>query len=273
MTHREQKFLFASLLSISPNNFLYLEMIRAVIIDDVQQAIQTLSDDLKKYCPTIELIGTAGDVKSGITLIDKTKPDVVFLDIHLKNDIGFSILEKIKHTNLKVIFTTGSDQYAIKAIKYSALDYLLKPVDSDDLINAVKKITVQTPQESIQHLSLLLENLKTTNNSAKRIVLNSADRIHVVNISDIIRCESEGGYTLFFLQNKNQILVTKTLKEFEEMLDDTTFIRIHHSHLININYLKEYVKADGGTAIMTDNSQIPVSVRKKEHLMKMLKVD
>jgi two-component system LytT family response regulator len=243
-------------------------MIRAVIIDDVEASRQTLADDLKQYCPEIKLLGFAENVSTGIQLIDQQKPDLIFLDVQLGDDLGFNILEKIKHKNFKVIFTTGSDRFAIQAIKFSALDYLLKPIDPDDLVIAVNKL--KNTETVTEHLNLLIDNLKNINKAPKRIILNSADRVHVVQVNDIIRCESQGSYTLFYLLNKKEILVTRTMKEFEDMFDPNEFVRVHHSHLININYLKEYVKTDGGYAVMTDNAQVPVSVRKKEDLMKLL---
>lgn len=243
-------------------------MIRAVIIDDVKESRQTLADDIIRYCPDIKIIGFAENVEGGIRVIEEQKPTLLFLDVHLGNDTGFSILEKIQYKNFKIIFTTGSDRFAIQAIKFSALDYLLKPIDPDDLVNAVNKL--KDTEALTEHLSLLIDNLKNKAKSPKRVMLNSADRIHVVNVDDIIRCESQGSYTLFYLKDKKEILVTRTLKEFEELFNPEEFIRVHHSHLININYLKEYVKIDGGYAVMADNSQVPVSIRKKESLLKLL---
>lgn len=193
---------------------------------------------------------------------------MVFLDVQLGDDTGFSILEKVNYRKFNIIFTTGSDKFAIQAIKFSALDYLLKPIDPDELVNAVNKIKTGSKENTGENLQLLANNLRP--NSPKRILLNSIDRIHVVNVADIIRCESQGSYTMFFLKEKQQILVTRTLKEFEDMFDPTEFIRVHHSHLININFLKEFVKIDGGYAVMTDKTQVPVSVRKKDQLLKFL---
>jgi two-component system, LytTR family, response regulator len=248
-------------------------MIKAVIIDDIDRSRTSLADDLKRYCPDITIVGEADSVKTGVEAIKKHKPDVVFLDIQLEDGNGFNILEQVGRTDFKVIFTTGSDEYGIKAVKFSALDYLLKPIDPDELISAVSKLreTIrEKPSDIKDNLSVLIENLKNINNSSRRIALNSADRVHVVNVTDIIRCESQRNYTLFYIKGNKQILVTRTLKEFEEMLDDSGFVRIHHSHLINISYLREFVKSDGGYAVMTDNSQVPVAVRKKEHLMQLL---
>jgi two-component system, LytTR family, response regulator len=247
-------------------------MIRAIIIDDVARSRASLADDLKRHCPEVNVIAEADSVKAGVDTINRHKPDVVFLDIQLEDGNGFNILEQVDKTGFKVIFTTGSDEYGIKAVKFSALDYLLKPIDPDELVAAVAKL--KNPQEAKtginDNLSVLIENLKNINNSSKRIALNSADRVHVVNVSDIIRCESQRNYTLFYIKGNKQILVTRTLKEFEDMLEDSGFARVHHSHLINISYLKEFVKGDGGYAVMTDGSEVPVAVRKKEHLLQIL---
>lgn len=246
-------------------------MYKAVIVDDIENARITLVDDLRRHCPQIEIIGEGNSVKSGIAVILEKKPDVVFLDIELGDGLGFEILELISNVDFQVIFTTGLDSYGIKAIKFSALDYLLKPVDPNELVKAVakleKSIKPSTPNDNVK---LLLENLRDTRPQYKRIALNSNDKVHMVNVSDIIRCESEGSYTIFYLTNKEQIVVTKNLKEYENLLEEYQFIRVHHSHLINFVYLKEYVKKDGGYAVMTDNSQVPVSFRKKNNLLEMM---
>lgn len=247
-------------------------MIRAIIIDDVKRSRESLADDLKRYCPDVEIVGEAESVKTGIEAIKKHQPDVVFLDIQLEDGNGFNILEQIGKADFKVIFTTGSDEYGIKAVKFSALDYLLKPIDPEELVAAVSKLhdSKEKKQDIGNNISVLIENLKNINNTSKRIALNSADRVHVINVSDIIRCESQRNYTLFYIKGNKQILVTRTLKEFEDMLEDSGFVRVHHSHLINMSYMKEFVKSDGGYAVMTDGSQVPVAVRKKEHLLQML---
>jgi two-component system LytT family response regulator len=246
-------------------------MISAVIIDDQEEARFTLEDDLREYGEGIAVIGQAGSVKAGIRLINSLKPDVIFLDIHLEDGTGFMILEGITPYPYQVIFTTGSDSFAFRAIKFSALDYLLKPIDPDELAAAIRKIREKPkaalPQENIE---LLIENLKHKNEKPKRIALGSADRIHMVEVKDIIRCESQRNYTLFHLGGNRQLLVTRTLKEFDEMLERYGFYRVHHSHLINLDYLREFVKADGGYAVMSDGSKVPVAVRKKDELLSIL---
>lgn len=245
-------------------------MIKSVIIDDTETSRVSLADDLERYCENVLLIGQAGSVKTGVRLINSLKPELIFLDVQLGDGTGFDILQQIEPYPYQVIFTTGSDDHAFKAIKFSAVDYLLKPVDPDELVSAVSKVKPAQPQQSHDSIRLLLENLNKS--KPKRIALSSADRIHVVNVDEIIRCESQRNYTLFFLSGSKQILVTRTLKEFEEMLEPQGFMRIHHSHLINTNYLKEFIKADGGYALMSDGSRIPVAVRKKDELLKFLGV-
>ena len=246
-------------------------MYRAIIIDDIDNSRITLQHDLEKYCPRIKVIGEADSVVTGITIIEDRKPDVVFLDIQLGDGTGFDILERLDKIDFNVIFTTALDSYGIKAIKFSALDYLLKPIDTDELIAAVKKLdNYKTKDDFNGSINLLLENIKDIQTTNKRIALNSADKIHMIYINDIIRCESQGSYTIFYLANKEQIVATRNLKEYEQLLEEYSFIRVHHSHLINFNFLKEFVKKDGGYAIMVDNTQVPVSFRKRNNLLDMI---
>jgi len=246
-------------------------MIRAVLIDDIKNSRVTLADDLKTYCPEITIIGEADSVKTGVELIKKAKPDIVFLDIELGDGTGFDILDKFEKIDFKIIFITGLDSYGIKAIKFSALDYLLKPVDTDDLVKAISKYKEsETPHDLKANVDYLLENIKGIKPKFKRIALNSADKVNMVNIDDIIRCEAQSNYTLFYLNGGEQIFVTKSLKEYENLLEEYSFIRVHHAHLINLNFLKEFVKTDGGYAVMTDKSNVPVSVRKRDNLLREL---
>jgi two-component system LytT family response regulator len=217
------------------------------------------------------VVGEADSVSTGVDIIKKTNPNIVFLDIELEDGTGFDILGKFDKINFKVIFITGLDSYGIKAIKFSALDYLLKPVDTDDLIQAIKKYKDSDIHQDMKvNVDYLLENIRGIKPRFKRIALNSSDKVIMVNIDDIIRCESQSNYTLFYLNNGEKILVTKSLKEYDNLLEEYSFIRVHHSHLINLNYLKEFIKSDGGYAVMADKSTVPVSVRKRENLMKEL---
>lgn len=240
----------------------------AVIVDDVAQARATLKEDLAAYCPDIEIIGEADGVVSGSKLLNKIKPDVVFLDIQLQDGTGFDILEILGDITFQVIFTTASDEFAIKAFKFSAVDYLLKPVDPDELIVAVQKVS-KVNHSTQENYELLLNTVKEQS-APKRLALHTLEKIHVTEIANILRCESSGNYTTFYFKDGNKLLVTKTLKEYDQMLSEYHFARVHQSHLINAQQIKEFVKVDGGYIVMKDGSRVPVSLRKKSFVMKLL---
>jgi two-component system LytT family response regulator len=246
-------------------------MIRAILIDDSNDAREALRADLKRWCPQVQIIAEANSMQTGLDTMRNLKPDVVFLDIHLGDGDGFQLLEQLGLTTTKVIFTTGLDQHGIRAVKFSALDYLLKPVDPDELVAAVQKLEEKNQERNPigENLRLLAEQLRS-GNQLRRLALNSADRVQVVQIADIIRCESERNYTTFFLKDGKQVVVTRTLKEYEELLEPVGFVRVHHSHLINLEYLRTFMKNDGGYAVMHDGTQVPVSVRKRDDLMQAL---
>ncbi len=242
-------------------------MIKAVIIDDVANAIATLQADLKAYCPKVEVIATASSVVSGVKLLQKIQPQVVFLDIQLQDGTGFDILEMLSNPAFQVIFTTASNEFAIKAFRFSAVDYLLKPVDPDELVEAVKKIEQNTPPQP-ESLQLLMHSMKQ-GTLPQRLALHTQEKIQFANIADIIRCESSGNYTTFYFQDQSKLLVTKTLKEFDKMLQGQDFVRVHQSHLINTKHIKAFLKQDGGYLQMSDNQQVPVSVRKRAMVLKL----
>jgi two-component system, LytTR family, response regulator len=243
-------------------------MVRAVIIDDIEQARNTLKKDLATYCPDVSLVGEADGVVNGAKLLAKEKPDVLFLDIQMQDGSGFDLLEIIKDASIKVIFVTAYDAYAIKALRYSAVDYLLKPIDPDELKAAVEKLSSRKINEG-KSLELLAENIKGKNKSQNKLALHTQEKIHVVNIEDIIRCESNVNYTEFFFSNAKKMLVTKTLKDFEELLSEHGFFRVHQSHLVNTRYIKEFIKSEDAL-VMNDNTHVPVSTRKRAEVMKML---
>lgn len=250
-------------------------MLRAVIIDDVEQVRCALAADLAEYCPDVAVIGEASSVATAVSLITRMKPDLVFLDIQLGDGTGFDVLGRVGKYDFKVVFTTGLDSYGIKAIKFGALDYLLKPVDPDDLVCAVEKAKDILAAPSVgERVGVVLETLhrRQPAEGKQRIALNTAERVHIVALEEVIRCESQRNYTLFHLTDNRQILVTRTLKEFDEMFDGLGFFRAHHSHLINVAHIREYVKLDGGYVVMNDGSDVTVAVRKKEALLQMLGV-
>jgi len=242
---------------------------KAIIIDDIEQARITLKKDLEAYAPDVQVIAEAGGVIEGAKLLKSTKPDVLFLDIQMQDGSGFDLLDILKEINFKIIFITASDAHAIKAFRYAAIDYLLKPVDPDELVAALKKLREENVNESEKY-KLLNDSLKNHNKPHERLALHTQDKIHIVNIQDIIRCESNVNYTEFFFTGGKKLLVTKTLKDFEDLLADQGFYRVHQSHLINTKYIKEFVKTDGGYLLMNDGCNVPVSTRKRPEVMKML---
>ena len=250
-------------------------MITAVIIDDDENLRNGLKSLLKKYASEISIIGEADSVKTGISCITELKPQVVFLDIQMVDGTGFDLLNELSKKEEKlttnVVFITAHEQYAIKAFRFSALDFLLKPIDPDELKKVIEKIkSVVDKNESDIQIELLLENMRKKEEKFKRIALSNSNGTFVINVSDIIRCESDDNYTKFFIKNKKPILISKTLKEYDELLSENGFERIHQSHLINMDYLKSYVK-EGSYVLMADASQVPVAQRKRERLQELLK--
>ncbi len=241
-------------------------MIKAVLIDDIPAAIKMLESDLQTHCPEIEVIGKAASVVSAAKLLRELKPDVVFLDIELEDGNAFDLLQILPEISFKIIFVTASDKYAIRAFRFSAIDYLLKPIDIDELKDAVQKIKNSDSKEKID---VLLDHW-SNKNASDRIALHSNDEIKIVNLLDIVRCESDNNYTNFYFVNKGRFLVTRTLKSYDQLLSESGFIRVHQSHLVNIKHIKSYVKTDGGYLLMSDQSRVPVAVRKKAEVMDLL---
>lgn len=250
-------------------------MITAVLIEDDKHLRTGLKALLDRYTNDILIIGEAESVKTGIAVIEKLRPQVIFLDIHLTDGTGFDILERLTKVNGKlnahIVFITAHEQYAVKAFKFSALDFILKPVDPEELQFTIAKIKEAVGKNnSFENIDLLLENIRKKVDNFKRIALSTSDGIHLFEVSDIIRCEAKINYTQFFIKNHKPVLISKTLKEYEELLAEHGFERIHQSHLINLSYLKSYIKTDGGYVIMADNSNIPIAQSKKEKLQELI---
>lgn len=251
-------------------------MIRSLIIDDEDQSRVALKGKLNLFCPEVEVIGEAAGVEPGLELIMEQSPDLVFLDINLAGENAFDLLDRLQEgleehaKQPEIIFITAHDEYALKAIKFSALDYLLKPVDAEDLVKAVRKLEEKTGKGPVG-LQVLIENIRQASDSPKKIVVPTSDGMHVIKVSDILRCESSSNYTNFIIRGQKNLLASKTLKEFDILLAPYNFERIHKSHLVNVNYIKRYVQTDGGYVIMEDDSRIPVANRKKDALLKLLK--
>ncbi len=250
-------------------------MLKAVLIDDEDNSRETLKGKLDLFCPEVEIVGEASTVAEGVELLKAQKPDVLFLDIQLSGESGFDVLEALKgeqDINPEIIFITAHDEFAVRAIKFSALDYLLKPIDPEELVKAIRKAEDQRGMpKNATNLNVLVENIRQASDSPKKIVIPTSDGMHVIKISEIIRLESSSNYTTFFIRDQKSLLASKTLKEFDNMLANYNFNRIHKSHLVNMNYLKRYVQTDGGYLILEDGSRIPVANRKKEQLLSTLK--
>lgn len=250
-------------------------MITALLIDDDANLRNGLRQLLARYAPDIQILGEADSVESGIGAMRAHRPQVVFLDIQMNDGTGFDILERFAKENGKsdshIVFITAHEQYAVKAFRFSALDFLLKPVDPEELIKVVAKIKeVVGKTRDHAHIDLLLENIRKKDNF-KRIALSTSEGIHLFEVSDIIRCESEDNYTRFHIRNSKPLLISKTLKEYEELLSGHGFERVHQSHLINMAYLKSYMKSDGGYVVMSDGNTVPISQRKKDRLQEVLR--
>lgn len=239
---------------------------RTVIVDDETRSRQTICNFIEKYAPHLEVIGQADGVENAIEMIDELQPQLVFLDIQMGDGTGFDVLGRVKFNQFKLIFCTSFDNYAIKAFRYSAIDYILKPIDPDIFVSAIRKIETEPRNPLAPRLDVLNNN----KSGFSRIALHSVDGISLIKVSDIIRCESDVNYTRFYIANSPVIVVPKTLKEYDEMLTDHGFIRVHKSHLVNIDYIRKYIKGDGGWVIMADDSKIEVSRRKKDNLMEIL---
>lgn len=246
-------------------------MLRAVIIDDIENIRKKNSTLIKMNCPSVTLIGEADSVASGVKLIKQLSPDLVFLDVEMPDGTGFDLLQKLKPFSFKVIFITGYEDFAVKAFRFSAIDYLLKPLDPDDLIEAVKKAESSLSKEVFDmKLSNLFANLERPKN-LQNLILKTADRIYSVNIQDIVNCESDKNYTTFHFINAPKLIVSTNLKEYETLLTPHNFFRTHQSHLINMAYFDHFIKTDGGnTIVMKNKITIPLSVRKKEEFMVLL---
>lgn len=238
---------------------------RSVIIDDEPGAREALKNLISVYCPEIEIIGEAGSIADGRALLAKTQVELVFLDVQMPDGTGFDLLAGLEKISFQVIFASAYDHFAITAFKFSAVDYLLKPIIIEDLKAAVKKIRL-SDKSSIDRIKTLIDN----QGAIKKIALPSMEEVNFVKVEDIIRCESDNNYTRFFLTGNQQILVSKTLKEYEDLLEPLGFFRSHKSSLINLRYIKKYIKGEGGTIVMEDGSIVELSRRRKDDFFRVL---
>ena len=245
-------------------------MIKAIIIDDEPYSCESLVTLLERYCPNVKVADICYSGESGISAILEQQPQIVFLDIEMPKMNGFEMLEKLPEISFQIIFTTSYDQYAIKAIRFSALDYLLKPVDREELQRAVQKVTQQQNHQLPQQLEILLQKVRQPAPAIQKIALPTLEGLEMVPVDSIISCSSDSNYTIFLLKNKQKLVASRTLKEIEEMLEGYSFVRVHHSHMVNLNEIHKYIKGEGGYLIMSDDSSVDVSRSRKELLLKKL---
>ena len=245
-------------------------MLRSIIIDDEPKSAGILKNDLAQHCPTVEVASVCHSAKEGIMAIKKEKPDLVFLDIEMPWMNGFEMLEVLGDINFSIIFTTAHDQFAAKAFRTSAVDYLLKPIDAADLQEAVKKAEKRNNQQDGNvNIENLLNNFKQPATQQK-IALPNKDGYEFAEVNQIIYCQAEGSYTKVFLAGKKYLLVSRSLGDIEELLPPSLFLRIHHSTVVNINYVTHFVRTDGGYVKLQTGEQLPVSKSKKETVMNKL---
>ncbi len=246
-------------------------MLNAVIIDDEVSSRETLKNLLTNFCTSVTVIGEAGSVDEGISVINTTNPDVVFLDIEMPYKNGFDLLSSLSEINFDVVFTTAYNQYALKAIKFSALDYLLKPINATELNNAVSRISAKRVAENKGKnngkLDAFMANMKNINSQLQKMVIPTINGFNVVELKDIVRCESDRSYTAFHFTDKKSILLSKAIGDFEDLLDEHNFMRVHQSHLINLAHVKSYTKGRGGSVEMSDGSIIDISRNKREEFI------
>ncbi len=246
--------------------------LQAIIIDDEENGRRVLKNLLHEFCPEVDLVGEADNIKDGMVLIQRENPDVVFLDIQMPFGTGFDLLEQMEEITFEVIFTTAFSEYGLRAIQFAALHYLLKPIDIEQLKEAVSRAVKRRirPSASLDQMRHLMQMLQNSDRPPEKIALPSADGLIFVKIAHILRCEADGAYTHVHIQNSNSITVSKNLKNIESLLKGHNFYRVHHRHLINLDFVKKYYRGRGGQVEMEDGSQVVVSVRRKDGFMTAL---
>lgn len=250
--------------------------VTCIIVDDEEQNQHVLAKMIDQFCPTVSVLGMAVSVAEAVKLIDEKKPDIVFLDVEMPEGNGFTLFDKIQSPNFEVIFTTAHADYAIKAIKFAALDYLLKPINLTELKTAIEKVATKlrlngtTVEDNSQKIDVLRSNKKDASFDFQKIALPTTEGLEFYQVKDILRCEADRAYCIFHLVDKRRIVVSKSLKEYEEILADANFFRVHKSNMVNVSHIVKYLKGKGGQVILTDNSLVNVAVRKKDELLKVL---
>lgn len=245
-------------------------MLNAIIIDDEPDAVKNLEKIIRDYCPNVNLIATAHNVNDALIEIENKHPDLVMLDIELQDGTGFDILEKSRYRNFEVIFVTAFNQYAIRAFKHSATDYILKPVDINELKDAIARVSRNRSEKSVGNFSILLDNLKSE--SPRKLAIPTLQGYEYILVDNIVRIEAERSYCNIYLLDKRKIMVSRCMNDYQKILDERKFFRAHNSHLINLQHVKMYVKRDGGHIEMIDGSIVPLARRKKDFFMEAMNI-
>jgi two-component system LytT family response regulator len=247
-------------------------MLRAIIIDDEQKGINSIKLLIEKFVSNVKVVAETTEAKKGVQLIEDYKPEIVFLDINMPHMNGFELLRELKFRDFGLIFTTAHDEYGIQAIKNNALDYLLKPINHEDLIEAIERVKQKNKKNNLPDLSKLLQDLNSPNTT--KIPLHVKDKVEYVNKTDIIRLESDSNYTNIYTTEGNKLMISKTLGDYETLLcnKDNTFMRVHQSHIINLKHVVKFTKDNGGLIITKDNYSVPLSKNKKDEFLKWLGV-
>jgi two-component system, LytTR family, response regulator len=244
-------------------------MIKAILVDDEVHCLDTLGMLLEEYCPEVQILDKCTSAEDALDSIEERKPALVFLDIEMPSMNGFEMLEHFPKIPFAVIFTTGYDQYAIKAIHFNALDYLLKPIDPEELVAAVHKVQSQTHLPSLEQFKMLLHQLQHKENEFKKLAIPTSEGCELVPVDQILYCEASNNYSLVFLKNKRKMVACRSLKEVEGQLQHFSFfLRVHYSYLINLNEVTKYVRGEGGYVVMSDGSSVNVARSRKDALMK-----
>jgi two-component system, LytTR family, response regulator len=249
-----------------------MQVLKAILIDDELNSLQNLQFKIQEYCRAIKVVAQTQNPEEAIRMIGQHKPDVIFLDIEMPKMSGFKMLEQVPEIDFEVIFVTAYNHYAINAIRISAFDYLVKPVSIEDLQQTVDRLGTYTVRKSRDRAEVLKKNLANPRSQEDQIAIPTNDGLEFLQIKQIIRIESSSNYSKLFLVSGQHLLVTRQLKDFEELLQDYRFYRVHHSHLINLNFITRYIRGDGGQIVLRNGDMIDVSRRKKEVFLKLIGV-
>ena len=247
-----------------------MEKITALIIDEELSSLQNLQQKLEGFCPTVQVIAAAQKPEEALLLINHHRPDVIFLDIEMPKMSGFRMLEELKEIDFEIIFTTAYNHYAVEAIRIAAFDYLLKPIAIKDLQLAVERLNKKRTHQTKEKIDVLKSSMSDKKTQEDKIAISTTEGLEFIPIKSILHIESSSNYSKIFFQNNRSLIVTKLLKDFEDMLVPYHFYRVHNSHLINLNYIQKYLRGNGGRVMMQDGTEIEVARRKKEEFLKMI---